>query len=626
MSTRSLYDEFQKRIVPVRHVMFVVHGIGPSIGNGGYFLNHIENLKSSLAEVQGSKFEEEGAIEILPIEWHNVLHELVDSQISSVSLPTCQFIRSVNNNILSDVLFYFTKHHGQVIIETITNALNSNYEEFMKENPDYDGTFSLVGYSLGGVCCYDILAHQERIVNAQGCSKVFFDVPKLKFQPSNFFALGSPIGLVMVMRNQKFNSYQVPKSCVFDNIFHPYDPVGYRIEPLIEERYNGINPHPIEFSQENRFPFRLPTYDDFVFVNVTSKLALPSFPSVNPPQMIDKMLDGLNRQINAVLGFMSIMQHFRRNSQHLAKSVFKKERRITFTDTKRIMRVKEDKELGIDVITLLPKSDRKDTSLEHETQSPTTNNFVAQSVTTPSVELDHLPAENLTVDISVITRERCDTTVHSPNEDNQEQDAEGDTLMSESIYYCENGRELTSSFMVATSEEEKTEITDSWMVSNAAGHVTQKIYGVLKRMSSSITGLNSKPPSSNDELEEVCYRFSDQPEFTSEPTLMTSPAEAMESIFNELYIDTERNFTVPDGLSPMIGVTVDSCCESMESSPIIEDPLPFKQHPYIKHRIDFVLQENFMDYVSHQYVLGSRAHFSYWSNRDVAYHILKRVL
>ncbi|ORY04716.1 hypothetical protein K493DRAFT_311253 [Basidiobolus meristosporus CBS 931.73] len=626
MLTQSLFDEFQKRDVPVRHVMFVVHGIGPSIGNGGYFLNHLENLKGSLAEVQNEKFEEYGAIEIFPIEWHNVLHEIVDNDLNNVSLPTCQFMRSVNNNILADVLFYCSKPYGQVIVETVAHALNNTYEKFMKDHPDYEGTFSLVGYSLGGVCCYDILAHQEMKANAGDYSQILFEVPRLKFQPSNFFALGSPIGFMMVLRNQRFESYQVPEGCTFNNIFHPYDPVGYRVEPLIEDRYKEISPHPLDTSQERTlFPFKMPSYEDFVFVNVTSRLTLPAFPSVSPPQMIDKMLSGINRQFNAVLELMSYVQQFRQNAIFLPKSFFKQGHRITFKDTKRVMQIQEDKELGVDVITLLPQSSAQDEPLEAESSNRT--NMVAGDTGSPSLESSQGVAEVVESHLSVHMDMSEESGYPDAPEDGEEhvQDG-GDGPLSESIYYCENGRELMSSFMITSSEDHAASTTAaSWVPLNTAGQATQKFFGALKRMSSNLPGLASREAPEEENREEVCYQFSDQPETVLEADLMDSPVETMETIFNELYVETDGGLTVADTLSPMFEVTVDSSCGTVESSSTTEDPLPFKKHPHIKHRVDFVLQGNFMDYVSHQYVLGSRAHFSYWNNRDVAYHILKRI-
>ncbi|KAL0964233.1 hypothetical protein UPYG_G00321150 [Umbra pygmaea] len=57
----------------------------------------------------------------------------------------------------------------------------------------------------------------------------------LDFEPVNFFALGSPIGMFLTVRGlEKIEeNYQLPTCPGFFNIYHPLDPVAYRIEPMI---------------------------------------------------------------------------------------------------------------------------------------------------------------------------------------------------------------------------------------------------------------------------------------------------------------------------------------------------------------------------------------------------------
>ncbi|XP_064790624.1 SEC23-interacting protein-like isoform X2 [Oncorhynchus masou masou] len=57
----------------------------------------------------------------------------------------------------------------------------------------------------------------------------------LDFEPVNFFALGSPIGMFLTVRGLKKieENYQLPTCKRFFNIYHPLDPVAYRIEPMI---------------------------------------------------------------------------------------------------------------------------------------------------------------------------------------------------------------------------------------------------------------------------------------------------------------------------------------------------------------------------------------------------------
>ncbi|KAI3372899.1 hypothetical protein L3Q82_023339 [Scortum barcoo] len=68
-----------------------------------------------------------------------------------------------------------------------------------------------------------------------GIGQVSIDYPQLAFQPQTFFAFGSPIGMFLTVRGLKHidPNYSFPTCKSFYNIYHPYDPVAYRIEPMI---------------------------------------------------------------------------------------------------------------------------------------------------------------------------------------------------------------------------------------------------------------------------------------------------------------------------------------------------------------------------------------------------------
>ncbi|XP_032371576.1 phospholipase DDHD2 isoform X2 [Etheostoma spectabile] len=68
-----------------------------------------------------------------------------------------------------------------------------------------------------------------------GIGQVCIDYPQLAFQPQTFFAFGSPIGMFLTVRGLKHidPNYTFPTCKSFYNIYHPYDPVAYRLEPMI---------------------------------------------------------------------------------------------------------------------------------------------------------------------------------------------------------------------------------------------------------------------------------------------------------------------------------------------------------------------------------------------------------
>ena len=60
----------------------------------------------------------------------------------------------------------------------------------------------------------------------------------LKFQLANFFALGSPVAMVLALRGVKLlgEDFRLPTCLGYFNIFHPFDPLAYRMEPLVLPR------------------------------------------------------------------------------------------------------------------------------------------------------------------------------------------------------------------------------------------------------------------------------------------------------------------------------------------------------------------------------------------------------
>ncbi|XP_067928584.1 phospholipase DDHD2-like [Watersipora subatra] len=69
----------------------------------------------------------------------------------------------------------------------------------------------------------------------QGVGFPLVQYPQLDFPVSKFFALGSPIALFLTIRGLDHLSrdFQLPTCPALFNIFHPFDPVAYRLEPLI---------------------------------------------------------------------------------------------------------------------------------------------------------------------------------------------------------------------------------------------------------------------------------------------------------------------------------------------------------------------------------------------------------
>eukprot|EP01134_Creolimax_fragrantissima_P001729 CFRG1729T1 len=70
----------------------------------------------------------------------------------------------------------------------------------------------------------------------------------LDFHPAAFFALGSPIGMFLTVRGVDTlgEDFKLPTCDSFYNIFHPFDPVAFRVEPLLDEHMTFVKPCEIQ--------------------------------------------------------------------------------------------------------------------------------------------------------------------------------------------------------------------------------------------------------------------------------------------------------------------------------------------------------------------------------------------
>ncbi|KAI8328470.1 DDHD domain-containing protein [Choanephora cucurbitarum] len=226
---------------PVDHLIFVIHGIGQQTEQYGHFYEHIENLQETTRQVLQAKVPDHNVrIELIPIEWHRHIHEQVDPIINKITLKSIPTIRLIENDYLADVLYYFSKDRGQKIVDNVTQLFNTSYQNFMEKHPNFEGKIAIIGYSLGGIITWDVLSHQrtpENEAEEAQYQKIDVKFSKLDFKPDYFFGLGSPVGAVLTFRGQDPKLYHPDFDIVFENIFHPFDPLAYRFEPLFSDYF-----------------------------------------------------------------------------------------------------------------------------------------------------------------------------------------------------------------------------------------------------------------------------------------------------------------------------------------------------------------------------------------------------
>ncbi|KAK9509366.1 hypothetical protein O3M35_006699 [Rhynocoris fuscipes] len=276
----------------VDHLLLMVHGIGKVCDlRFRSLVQVVDDFRSvSLQLVQshfrsGTENGNVGRVEVLPVEWHRALHtETIDKRLSDITLPSIPKAREFTNDVLLDILFYTSPVFCERIVQAVGAEINRVYNLYMARNPGFRGGVSLGGHSLGSLILFDMLCHQRppnslkssyttqssavhesdedmpelgclktrarlsrrmsylTIAGSAGTGQPYIAYPQLHFQPKAFFALGSPIGMFLTVRGLEGlgEDFKFPTCPKFFNIFHPNDPVAYRIEALVSPKMVGV--------------------------------------------------------------------------------------------------------------------------------------------------------------------------------------------------------------------------------------------------------------------------------------------------------------------------------------------------------------------------------------------------
>lgn len=240
VSSIQIEPEPDESSCTVEHLIFFVHGIGEfcdlSFRSLKHVLDDFRKITDSLKQTHYGS--DAGRIEVLPISWHQALHtKSLDKRLEEISLSSINRLRSFTNNTILDALFYTSSLHSVRLLNFVADELNRVFQIFLQRNNYFSGRIALAGHSLGSLILFDLLSCQrnDSLNNDQ--------FKKLNFKPDCLFALGSPLAAFLTVRGIELNvNFCLPTCPSFFNIFHPYDPIAYRIEPLINREFAKIKP------------------------------------------------------------------------------------------------------------------------------------------------------------------------------------------------------------------------------------------------------------------------------------------------------------------------------------------------------------------------------------------------
>ncbi|XP_070782171.1 phospholipase DDHD1b [Enoplosus armatus] len=320
------------------HIVFVVHGIGQKMDQGRIIRN-TSMMRDAARKMEEKHFSDRTTehVEFLPVEWRSKL-ALDGDTVDSITPDKVRGLRDMLNSSAMDIMYYTSPLYRDEITRGLTLELNRLYSLFCSRNPDFEknGKVSIVSHSLGCVITFDIMTgwdpvrfhHQEapdpeetkvrwpsdeerhlqeqlrltrlrlrdledQFQGLQTSSCVA--VPALKFKVENFFCMGSPLAVFLALRgirpgNNGVQDHILPTSICkrLFNIFHPTDPVAYRLEPLILKHYSNIAPvqihwynttSPTPYDQIRPTLLNLPKET----ASVSDSESIPS-PCTSPPQ------------------------------------------------------------------------------------------------------------------------------------------------------------------------------------------------------------------------------------------------------------------------------------------------------------------------------------------------------
>jgi len=228
---------------PVSHILFIVHGMGATPET---LRRNVREVSNNLMAMQKYWFWHVNInVHVEMIDWKSSFSELQGSIFDRITPGEARGMRMSLNSTLSDVIFYKTPHHRSRIHEIVTNRMNTRLDT-LRLDPSgrfADAGVSIVGHSLGSVIAYDVLA-------GYGSDE---DSPALEFEVDHFFLWGSPLGAFLSIADIEHQSgkFVLPRTLNTYNVFHPHDPVAFRLEPLYYHTEEQAAPETIAYWANN---------------------------------------------------------------------------------------------------------------------------------------------------------------------------------------------------------------------------------------------------------------------------------------------------------------------------------------------------------------------------------------
>jgi hypothetical protein len=212
--------------------------------------------------------------------------------LEDITIEGVAFARSLVSDLALDVLLYQSGYCEQIMAIVLQEA-NRILNLFKRRNPEFKGKVHLVGHSLGSAILFDLLCLQkDKPQSSAGKTPFRFWPGQPAPEPAShadqwafnsdiedFYCLGSPVGLFQMLEGRKISARDFPSSKASQrpldlhsygvtglpdstsspkvrqlyNIFHPSDPISYRIEPLVSPSMAALKPQALPYTKKGIF-------------------------------------------------------------------------------------------------------------------------------------------------------------------------------------------------------------------------------------------------------------------------------------------------------------------------------------------------------------------------------------
>ncbi|ORY96815.1 DDHD domain-domain-containing protein [Syncephalastrum racemosum] len=286
----------------IDHLVLVVPGAGQRFSRQD-IVRDVNDLRKSVKSVYPTACALNGivdcpnGIQFLPVPWRQEIRFGVSTEedeveadlgmpngddgcptLEELTVDSVPNIRTMVSDVIMDIPLYLTPKYREQMSNAICKQLNATFLEFVSRNPDFlerGGKVSIIGHSLGCSVAFDALTMQPMTSAPPTQQELLAALPdrlfhyrsatSLLFPVENFFALGSPVGVMLLLKGYRVaarksrqltvsrspsvgsfhrtsrSSAQIP--CCYPaasnvyNVFHKSDPVAYRLEPLISRQF-----------------------------------------------------------------------------------------------------------------------------------------------------------------------------------------------------------------------------------------------------------------------------------------------------------------------------------------------------------------------------------------------------